>query len=401
MGATEKVTTGKKAKKEDNRSEGVLLSKLKTASLLAACKHYGVSAETDQKGGQRDELLVLRLAGHFKDKHEGELIECDVCEGLSPEDAPGGACPFCGTVDDGESREQAAVEPTTETRVSAAKDAKGHEPAAKSGEKEKETMTSAAKTANGAAKKKGTHLAVVPPAAVSKVAPVGKLATTETLDAAIAEVIRLKAQASSSTWELGARIRVIFDGQLWKQRLVEDGSAPRFKGFDPFCTHELGITPTYAYKLMDISKNFGEADVRKFGTSKLGLLLMAPAEDRPGIKDKIEKGASKREIAEVVKETRKKRGVTKRETGRKAMPAGTGRKSEKITVANVIGRKTIKMFKKPESRKADPSTWVRARRLADVPWGRMELENGVVQYFAMQESASGELQLVVETRREE
>lgn len=369
-----------------NATNGVVLSKVKRDCVERASLHYcpgelvGPSVHV--------ETIVVRLATHFEVNHPDTLVECDVCEGFSPEDVPGGACPFCGTVDD-----EDEVVPAETPTSPAAPMAKTKGPA-----KGKQKAVTIVSQGHVEVITKDLTVATAPEvlASVSSVL-VGRM-TAASLNDAVAEVVRLKGEGACISWELGARIKVIFDSQLYKQRLGPDGKTPAYKGFDPFCVAELGITSTYAYRLMDISRDFDEAAVRRFGTAKLGLLLMAPDTAKEKILKKMEEGATKREVAEEVKKARKDSVEPRAPTGRKETPKGPGRRLEKITVANVVGKKTIKLFKKVVKKKAEPE---RARTLQDGPWGKHELENGVVQYFALQETTAGELVLVVDTRRVE
>lgn len=317
--------------------------------------------------------LVERAVAHFKKATPPErLANCDVCDGAS--DITLDACPFCATVEGDAAATESDVKPKAAAK--AAKADKAPKAAAKADKPSSKALV--------------------------KAAPTAVVVTTESqpLDAAVADVQRLKEASSVSAWQLGKRIRDVFEGQLWKLRVDADGK-PRYKGFDAFVAHELGFTPTNAYKLMDLSKTFAEDDVRKFGTSKLGLLIEAPKEDQARIKEQIEKGASKREVEREVRKAKKEKGH-RRDTGRKKTPAGTRKPAARatITVANITGRKTVKLFKKPASRTQDPSEFVRAKKVGDLPWGKMELENDVTMYFSVQENAAGELQLVVETKRE-
>ena len=78
--------------------------------------------------------------------------------------------------------------------------------------------------------------------------------------------------------------------------------------------------------------------------------------------------------------------------GRKGATAKKPPAEAKITVASILGKQTVKLFKagKPD---------VRATKLADQPTGTMTLENGVEMKFVIAASPSGELVIRCETKR--
>ncbi len=380
-----------KAKKVADKANGVILAKVDRLTMNLACQAFKITYADDAA----DETIVLRLAAHFKEHFKKtDLIECDVCEGESPSDYD--CCPFCG-----ESDESRSTDDEEKTPPAAAAQPPPASKAAKAPKAPKETR-SKAEIATAALAAPPTNGLAKRSTASAKVVVVDP--DEARLDKAVAEVHRVKQEAAASAWELGAKIGAVYDDQLWKLRKDEKG-APKYKGFDPFCAAELTITPRTAYRLMDVAKNFAETDVKAFGTAKLGLLLMAPEEDRPAIKDKIAAGASKKEVAAEVGKARTARGVERMTTpGRKEMPAGEKARAprqEKITVASIVKKRTVPLYGKPSSRKADLADLKRAKRMGDVPWGRMELENKVVMYFQIREDAGGQLELIVDTRREE
>ena len=220
------------------------------------------------------------------------------------------------------------------------------------------------------------------------------------LDAAIERVTVLKAESSHSIWKLGREIAIIHDGKLWQQRADTKGHAV-YKSYEAFVYKELGMTPQNANKLAALSKQFTEKRVQEFGTGKLGLILQAPAEVREELIEKAASGATTRDLAaEVAEINKKKRASAGTATQKDEKPAPKLSRKPTITVASIEGRKTVKLFCKPTKiADIDLKEHPRARKLTDHPFGVLELENDVMQYFTVSESPSGELVLVIETHR--
>ncbi len=371
-----------------NAITGIKVDEVDEVMVAKSLREVGLDADpTENKDAHATQLF-----GHFSEKiPDGDKVTCWRCNGLS--DVNLDLCPYCGAGDEPEAKEQTQPKKVEEAPK---KTASQEDVATESTTKKKEaTMTTA--------KKKATTLVVV-----DDTTPSSMIHNVRELDTAVQEVQRLKGAGAVAMWELGAAIKVIYDNQLWKLR-SDDAGKPKYKSTDAFCNMELGMTPQNAYKLMDLSVHFKADDVRKFGTAKLGLLLEAPAEDRKRIQDEMEKakkeGRKVPSFREVEKEVRKVNKTKKnkgRESRGKKMPTGGGRKkTEKtITIASVVGSNTVKLYTKATF-KEDPKDQKRAKKLADGPWGKMELENGVVQYFSIQETTAGELTLRVETKREE
>jgi hypothetical protein len=386
---------GAAAKAHVARIQGVDISKINVEHLTGVMRD--LKLDVDDIEGQVD-ALVLRLSMHFGEtiKNADLLAECDNCDGVS--DASLEACPFCG-YDDTSSTPEAKAETkgkatssttTTETNKEATTMAASKGKVAT--KSEKSTEVKPAKTAP----KPSNALAVAPKADLVPGA------TIKDLDSAVVEVQKMKGDAAASMHLLGGKILAIYERQLWKLR-TDDGGKSKYKGFDAFCAHELGMTPQNAYSLMDVSKNFTADDVRKFGTSKLGLLLQAPKEDQERIKKNlVEKGASKREVEREVRRTKQEKGHRREGRDGKARPAGEKKSAkvrrENITVAKILGRSTVKLWAKALDKAGKK---VPAKKITDLPWGEVELENGIIEQFHVQETPGGELRLVIERKRSE
>lgn len=379
-----------------------------------------------------DEQIGVALAMHFKQKIEDAeeaakkkgqksdiAVSCDECKGVATDAEE--TCPFCGdgggleedeeTEDEQTNTEELAAQALAEDEGDADDDEEDEEdeetedkpevedeppPAKKVAAKAKEkNMGTTAESTNGAGKKhaaaKGTSTALV---------------SAKDLDKAVAEVIKLKSEGAENFWLLGKKLLEINVDQLWKLRLKDGKNA--YKGFDTFVQSELNMSPQHAYRAIDLAKEYDDVkEVRELGHSKAALILQAAPQDRKKLKAKAKAGATKKALEADVKESRAKHGSPKK--GKKAEAGAKGgankakagaARAEKVSVANIEGSKTIKLFKRPDTiRGLDFATLARAKRIADVPFGKHELTNGVVQYFSVLEK-DGELVLKIETKRE-
>jgi len=448
--ATAQVDSGKGKRKDTGRKNtvgGFYVDKVDGKVMRAYVKKHKLGIDTDVT----DEQLAVALVLHFKENvPPAAQVRCDQCLAISSEDED--ACPCCGDEGDVEADDDVAhaAAPSAPDLAEVADDADEAEdedeedgddeededaedeadddeededeedtadeppPAAKETTPEPEVQTPPEKpkkegakmstqttTTNGAgAKKKSAAIAKTTPADGSKL-------TARDLDKAIADVQRLKAESVVSYFELGQKIRDINTEQLWKLRKDDEGKQ-RYKSFDAFVHHELKMSPQHAYNAIDCAKNYGSAEeIRELGgTSKAVLILKAAPEDREKLKEKAKAGATKRELAKDVAKSREKHGSPKKGQQAKAGTKSAAKKTaaaktEKITVANIEGSRTIKLYKKPESMKG--ITWPpekRAKSIDDQPFGRLELQPGVVQYFSVL-NKDGEWVLNVQTRREE
>lgn len=250
-----------------------------------------------------------------------------------------------------------------------------------------------------------------------------KVHTERELDEAVRDVEKLKAAGSVTLYQLGKRLVDIQDNQLWKLRTDKDQKGKvgvRWKSFDAFCHDELGISPSNASSLSNVARNFSENDVKLFGTKKLGLILQAPAEERPRLKAEVEKGASKRAIETEVRKVNRERGdkvnavattnkgsqriskgQAKATENRRATAKSKAKVTSQIAVAKIMGNETIKLIKRPARFGGDNSDAPRAKKLSDEPYGTLQLASDVTMHFTVTSDASGSLVLKVKTVRDE
>lgn len=382
----------------------VKLAKVNTKVLLAALKSLGVTPEKKDPA-----TLVKALVEYEKKNKPAKIGECDVCGGSSSADFD--ACPFCGTGGDEETEAEekpaAEEQPPAPKKEKAAKAPKEEAPPAE--KKTAKGSKKSAKTTEEKTEEKAVEAVVEgkPTTALAKVDKPGAVVkyNVDDLDKTVSAINTLKSAIWSNGWKMGKLITELRDKQLWKLR-NEDGK-PKYLTFESFCKSELGFSDNQAYRLMDVAERFTEEQVKKFGTTKLSLILEAPKEDQDKIlEEHVAKNASSAEVREAVTKARKEKGVTRRDTGRKKTPKsgkaasppkkkakGASPKRDKITVAALEGTKTVKLFKREHPE-------VVAKRIADEPVGTLELENDVVMHFSLIQGPEGNIVLKIRTKRE-
>lgn len=428
---------GKKGEGRKNALMGFVVGKLDADTMKAFAAENGIEINADGT----PEQIAMTLAVHFKDTVLAEnQVLCDNCRGVSSADLD--ACPFCGDegeVDDEEAPGVAAAAPSEsliETAPEEEDDEEMEEPGdptpgedetdedeeeaeveaaadESDGEAEEVKATPTATTKKGKGKMATTEVtngAGKKGAAKGGLAKVSGGLSTRDLDKAIAEVSRLKTEGVVAYWDLGRKVLEINEKGLWKLRTDDAGKA-KYKSFDAFVHHELGMSPAHAYNAIECARGYESAEaIREIGsTSKAVLLLKAPEPARKEIAAKIKAGATKKEVESAVKESRKKHGSPKKDKAHAKAGAKSGEaktkaaaRDAKVSVTSFEGTKTIALYKKPATMKGlDLSELARAKSIGDQPFGRYEMANGLVQYFFVGKKESGELVLKIQTVREE
>lgn len=341
------------------------------------------------------EDLVKAAQDHWLKLGEDHRGNCDNCGGDS--DVLLDPCPFCG--DDGEGKVLPFEEPKAAT--------KNESPVV-------DKLNAAVATGQGQALVKVTK-------PKDDLVPASQVLTEHDLDAAVARVHKAKGETAAGHWDVGNETRDIYNRKLWQLRLGADGK-PKYKTWESFVAQELMMSHTNAKILMDVSEAYSREKVAALGPYKLGFTLTLPVEDRPRLLAAAEGGATKRQLAEEARRIKKEKGFRRpnrespieHESGAKGGKGGAksqsgttskskgreGKREEKITVAQVLGKTTLKMYKKPPSmRNVNVEELSRAKRFADNPFTMNLLANGVQEIFTLTEDAAGQWQLVIERRR--
>lgn len=416
------------------------ISKIKmekcNAVSIAAC----LVAEGSDPAGELD-VMVPRLAKHFMKTDPGDLFECSECNAPFPGRIQA-CCPFCAIDDDGN-----AVEGVTPQTFGAPEGAAAPVDAGEPDAKTKKIQERAKKKAEADAAKKTKPAPKAPEPTAPVIDAVIEEQTTEKakdddaksaalakreekaklarageveLDAAVTEIRQLKSDVAHSYWELGKKLQEVYDRQLYKQRLDEEGKPGAYKtsGFDAWVREEIGFTVASAYQIMDVAKHYSEQQVKAFGYAKLGMVLKAPeAAQAKILVEQVEKGATWREVRAAVEKARvdnptehkPARDGTARGSntngGRKpkvlAVPGGPPpektTKRDTITIASIPKRQKIAILAKPAKKSDVP---LPAKKLTDEPYFTLEFENDVVLKVTISQNAKGELQAICEAKRE-
>ena len=209
------------------------------------------------------------------------------------------------------------------------------------------------------------------------------------LDQAVFELNRLKKEASSSAWAFASKLCSVYESELWKTRLNEQGNVA-YRTFEQFSKTELGITRRYAQDLLKIAKRFTENEFLTIGPAKLKLVLVAPEKDQKQLLVEIKAGASKRDIERKIRPGSKARDLKTRSSSKET---GT------IATFVVCGRRElVKMFARPNS--VDVGDPHLAESVEDHPYGWLDMPNGVRLWAAIVRSPSKKLSLRLEFRQQ-
>jgi hypothetical protein len=369
-------------------SIGIYIDRVDRNRILATLKAYNAIVESSDSTNQ----LAVQLFGIYDRLPNQNKIRCTKCKGVASRELD--VCPFCGH-DEGDD-----LPDVPEVGVVAGNG---------EGSNHEAHMTEMPEGIVKVKKKKkaAAHGAESNGASVvdADLTPSSELRTERELDQAVANVEKFKIDSASTYWLMGVQIADIHKNQLWKLRVEvnEKGKVkPRWSTWESFCNAELKMTPKSANASMDVVKNFTEDQVRLWGRSKLNLVLQAPPEARPQLIEKIKEGASHREVEKEVRKGKAEADFTRPSRGARGgkTSASQAKQSTKIMVANILGSVTVKAYKKPASLKdVDWKEQARAKKLADQPIGVLELTNDVSMFIMLTESAAGELQYKVLTKR--
>lgn len=404
MGNVTTMSNGKAGRK--NAIGNFFVDRVNPKVMREFAKANGVELDADASPEQAAVALSVHLRGATS---RGDMIQCERCHGEAPESLP--ACPFCGLVgetiedavsDDG-GEEEAAAPPSAddvgtdsdEDRAEVAEETAEEAPVlvkAKAPKAKKAREPKPATTAMVRAKKNGAAVQADHPATVAD------------LDRSIARVVELKTAQWSNFLELGAELSRINKAELWKLRKGDDGKQ-RYASWDAFITIELKFTPNWSYKIMSAAEAFSQDDLALLGRSRAIFIAKAAPEDRAELKRQVlDKELSKREteklVREKIQETGRRGGDEQKSKAGKASAATRAERQDKVTIASIEGRKTVKLYAKPPSlRGVKLSDCKRAKTINDEPIGMLELAGDVVMLISVVKKEGQGLALVVDTRR--
>jgi hypothetical protein len=381
MSETQSASTGR-GKSRANAITGIITGVLVPQLMFDAIKAQDLDVP---HADTTPEQLSMVLFTHFSTLPKETLTRCTNCHGISDENLD--ACPYCGGLDG-----NPLVDPESD-------------------KKEAQTMTTEVHQEPAHATTNGQALTKVKGGKVAK-----STRSESELNDSVAKIHRLKSEGAAALWAVGVEIAHVYKEQLWKLRVNTDDAKkerPRWSSFEAFCKEEIGMTPQNARSLMDVANHYKETDVRKFGTTKLGLILTAPPEDRAALEKKAAKGASKRELAKEVQKAKKNKGYVRAERSGKtqtkaarAAAANTKKAApdKTITIAKIVGSEIVKLYEKPASMKGVDAESIkklaRAKKIGDGAIGMRELANDVIEFFNVFQTPGGELAVKVVTERD-
>jgi hypothetical protein len=398
------------AKKDDGLVHGVLRAKIKESAVDAALEKLDIHPAKATKIEGKVELLVE----HFKTVSDDLVADCDKCRGASDPDAVP-FCPFCGDGDDGAAAvgdppEEGGGEDVgvPEEDGDAEEPGDGEDPPAPAAvvpesPASKDQKLVKKERAKKAPKAEKAEKPTVPP---PESAPVKKDALAKKgdaavalsdadaqriLDADVAEVRSLDRELNTYNWRLAQKLIEIGNSEHWKYRKTAEGKVA-YRTFEEFANAELDITREYAQTLMRVGLRFKEKEVVELGVTKLRAVLNAPVQKQEEAFKRLKEGASRREVEKFTV----KKAKEKKQSAGAAERAPKGGTSQ-ITVATMLGKQTVALFKKPDGKRGSED--VPAKRLADAPWGMIDLANDVRMWFTVLANKKGELVLKLETKR--
>lgn len=426
-------SNAKKAGGRVNPIAGFIVGRLDEQSVLTAA-----SVEHIDTASLSLEQIAVQLHQRYDDaatKGKANLIRCeppDGCLGMSPDSLS--ACPYCGAGDmaiepdaapeahgveveataqvaaeepQGDQRPQTIPAPPPSEDDATAIDATEIE-AAHPGTVGEPATKAKKKRAKGPVKH-ADEVVVEKALATTPKAHDGELLTEQTLDKAV-EYIASELQHSGASYHRAGRAlkEQVYGPELWKLR-TRDGK-PAYKSFEQFTVAEFGITPMRAYQFMKVCDKFTEEQVAKLG-SKAILIVQSPEELQPMLIEAAQNGATASEIRKIKKAHGgdKPRKVTTASGKEITYAGGRGKVGStdkapkpKVTAIAMVGSHTVKLHKKPASmRGVEVSALPRAKRLADEPFGMLELENGVSLFVTIVDKGDGLVAKLVFKRDEE
>lgn len=306
-----------------------------------------------------DEQKIARLSKFFVDIPNERVAMCDNCGGVSDVEF-GDACPFCGV---GEEE---------------AKDVDSEEVPPPKPEAPKPIAP--------------TLLGVSTPA----IELPGQIKTEADLDETVREALAHKAAAASQMWLLGSVLRRIQEQKAYTLR-QKDGKAA-YSTWNQFVEIELGISPSYSYRLIEVATKFSREDVDRIGPTKLHVVLHVPSSERPALMQAAEDGKSVRELKELAEKANeaapppsKSKATKPGKTGKKPQKAALPPLKSKVTIATLIGRVELLPLRKNGK--------TARLKIGEPLVVEEDLLNGVVQRYVVMNNEAGDVLLVVERTR--
>jgi len=202
--------------------------------------------------------LEEHLANKAKEKGAPELVQCDICDGWSPEDLE--SCPYCN---DGV---EAKLPPPPKLSTAEASSA----PAIVSGTAMDRVVTNSDIDVREAGRLFLERVDARPFVESLASMPVSEA----TLDLAT-EAFHFCDKAGGKCIAASGRIAKIVKDRLWQQR-----AGRKDKGFGAWCRNEAGRSERHVNRLIDVAEAFTDEEIVANGSTKLHMMLALPPEQR-------------------------------------------------------------------------------------------------------------------------
>lgn len=218
--------------------------------------------------------------------------------------------------------------------------------------------------------------------------------TAEHLDQAVESIKNSARTAQEEVYKAGKTLELIKNEQLWRFRLDEYGHL-KYKDFYEFARKEIGISKSYAARLIRVCSQYTPSQLKKFGVTKLDVSLRLPEPRRKEFLTRAqEMQARGPEITDLAASMQTK--GSEEEGG--AVPPKI-----RVPVYMPLGLHFFPMWKR-----VTDSNQIRigvptepAKNMSESPWTKIWIGKDVVMFIRVTQNSVGELQTVVEIRKGE
>jgi hypothetical protein len=314
-----------------------------------------------------------RLEAFYQEQHSARGIELAICDGCDRHsDGALHACPFCGDSEPVQPYPDGII-PTTPTKMKYSLYKVGH------------------------------------------------------LDDAVESIRQSVKVAQSKVYEAAKTLQLIKEEQLWRFRLDEHGKL-KYKDFYAFTRAELGISKSYACRIIRVVSEYNPSDIKRFGVNRLDVSLRLPEKRRPKFLNEAERiSATGPELADLARQMNEQDETPGRPNAETVgnvedvvneynqqkthdSPPATEDEPAKSKVPTVktklvsmpLGISTLPMHKRSTDAAkygaavgapTDP-----AKSISDMPWCRVWLDKTTVMYVRLGQNTTGEIEATLEIR---
>jgi hypothetical protein len=163
-------------------------------------------------------------------------------------------------------------------------------------------------------------------------------------------------------YAIASKVAEIEKRELWKRRRNSDGT-PVYPTMAAFCQDELQMTPEDACDILRIG-SYTEEQIGLLGPAKLRVMMWLTPEADP---------------------------LTSRPTRKR-------KRASAITVDEIEGEHTVRAHAKPATPVTPIGDCPHANNVEDVPWGYLDMANGVRMFISLTRAPDGALRFQVDVR---